>query len=334
MPGLDGVSKFFGFLINSLVWIVPIAFFLWCKAANPHPKLPMLTGVIGKQRTGKTHYALEMALQLANDYHKTITCNFVVNKKAIKEYCRLRGLKWFEKYGRIRYVSLQRNGKPDPSRLPLMLRHHNAVIILDEAGWFINSRNWAQVPAEFTGDTNQLGKNKQFVICIFHFLEQVDKQLRLSFQRWIVVKGDSKFSRKLNGSELIYRECFHFESDKFHFWAEDRKLQVNYLRTSLMARAIDRAFIPGARWLAALSGLGASIAYVLDFYRGLPVAAPAPARSRHDLLFWAFQSFSKPGDAAIQGKKKQVSYQRLPGAAAVQSSGSIADLLSRFGKAV
>lgn len=250
--------------------------------------LPQLQLILGEFGSGKSLWLLEKGLYLANRYRKGIICNFPINKNALRAYCRARGYRWVE------YLSRQRRGI---RYLPIvcaadmykLLDVRSCVILLDEAGVFLNARSWSKVPEGFLGSLVQLRKDFNIFLLAAHYLEQVDKQVRENCQLFTLCRGVSVPGG--NGEpRLIFRHRFEFKPAKFHRWEENPQWRDNFLRTFLAAsrRVLFSPVFP--------------VSFRLTIERGVWVV---PSALSH--LFNCFDSFSR-----LDRLKKPLKYYQYP----------------------
>lgn len=195
--------------------------------------VPHLNLIIGEFGSGKSLRLLEIGLETCERYRKGLTTNFPINKQELKKYCYIKGYKWclqLIKYEKIKFVSITNS-----SQLPKILERRNTVVLIDEAGIFLNSRSWLSVPKDFLAALVQIRHDGIFIFFAAHFIEQVDKQVRETCQRVIICKASTKYSKKLQNDRIIFRWWHEFKPASFYRWLENPQNQTNFLRTWFLA---------------------------------------------------------------------------------------------------
>lgn len=177
-----------------------------------------LIAVTGPFGSGKSLAALETAITLCDKFHKSLVVNFDVDPKAIRLYSRAIGKKWFASSGRIIRVSPSKDG------LNILFARQHTVCVFDEGGVFTNSRSWSSLDKGFLENLFQIRKLDIHLLVIFQFQEQVDKQIRLAFQHWIVCKSAGMYSRKLQAPRIYQRLILHYNPEKF--WRLDKDVRA------------------------------------------------------------------------------------------------------------
>lgn len=174
--------------------------------------LPNLTAIVGQFGTGKSLYLLEVGLRIANLFKKKLVVNFPVDVKEVKKFCYAANLNWFYACGRI----VQLNWGIDSfEKLPRLFDSGASVICFDEAGILINARNWRYHSQEFFENLNQLRSKNVHLILAFHFLDQVDKHLRLVVQHWIYCRSVTRPEPGWTIPKLKWRGAYHYDAESF-----------------------------------------------------------------------------------------------------------------------
>ena len=181
-----------------------------------------VVGITGPFGSGKSLYAMQLAIKYAEKARKPIYCNFPVNIVELRKYARRRGYHWVASCARIAYVELFDD-------LNLLWKYRDCVFVFDEGGVFANSRSFKSMPKEFLKNLFQVRKLNVHLLIVFQFYEQVDKQIRLVFQHWVRCKSISVYDKKLGAPRLLVRYAFHYTPEKFLRLEEDTKARGNMI---------------------------------------------------------------------------------------------------------
>ena len=206
-----------------------------------------LIGITGAFGSGKSLFALEYGLSLANKYKKKLVVNFDVDDKYIRLYCKRMGFNWFLKCGRIVRIFIY-DDLMSLWRIPHRGGHSlntDSVTIFDEGGVSINSRSWSSVPKDFNRYLFQIRKLNVHMLLIFQFQDQIDKQMRQVVQRWIICKSSSLYDLRLKKPRIFSRLVLWYDADRFDrlqgnsqarsnivmpfFWAESWEVSLFFL---------------------------------------------------------------------------------------------------------
>lgn len=203
-------------------------------------------GITGRFGSGKSLYAVEWGLELANRFQKNLVVNFPLDQKAVKLYCKAKGLKWFLRCGRVIQIDVYNDllelfHIPNRSGSGFTL-NRNSVTIFDEGGIAANSRSWASISKEFYKYLFQLRKLDVHLLLIFQFEEQVDKQFRLTIQRWCVCKSSGFYDKKLRKPRILSRLVYHYDPEKFLRLQENHQARGNMILPWLWSETVHFAF--------------------------------------------------------------------------------------------
>jgi hypothetical protein len=155
-----------------------------------------IIGIMGDFGTGKTLSMVEQGLKVANHRKRRIVANFACNYKYLKEYCKLK------KYDNILWRHIQIESEEDLLKL---ISCRNAVILLDEAGLEMFSRNFKhQGRSNILHEMFQIRKSRSIIIFSCQYIDQVDKQMKDNTQLWIYCKGFQKNEVLYTRSQLAY----------------------------------------------------------------------------------------------------------------------------------
>lgn len=200
--------------------------------------------IVGEFGSGKSLFAVEHCLALAERYRKAIVTNFSFDIPQLLRYCEMKGYTWIPKLVRWRRIIVH------PCRscaeLDAALSYRNSIILIDEAGIFLNARSWSRVSQDFLSSLVQCRKDGNFLIFVCHFLEQVDKQLRENVQEFIECRALTIYDRRLKNDRILIRWRHHFKPRRYHQWIENMQARNNMFLTWLMAdfSPIPQLYIP------------------------------------------------------------------------------------------
>lgn len=181
-----------------------------------------ITGVCGSPSnpigSGKTWVGLAIALQLAEQLKYDVVANFALEARELAYYFQMCGYKHL-------YLKLIKNEgiyvkpicSPDGRHLELenWMDRSRTIYILDEAGVFLNSRNFRNVSMQFLSDLAQIRHDGRRLIHIEQFYDQVDKQLRSLTSSYIQADCQCKFCPVLDGPKIILKSYRLYETRKF-----------------------------------------------------------------------------------------------------------------------
>ena len=181
-----------------------------------------ISGVTGRFGSGKSLYAVELAIFYAERTRKPIVFNFAVNIRALRDYARAMGFSWVANHAEIHVVELF----GDINRV---WSYRNSVAVVDELGIFANARAWGSLPKEFLRNLVQVRKLDIHLILIFQYIDQVDKQIRQNIQHWIMCRSSSVYSIELRAPRMLSRIAYHYDSEKFYRLMEDTRARGNII---------------------------------------------------------------------------------------------------------
>ncbi len=205
-------------------------------------QVPNLTAIIGEFGSGKSLYSLELGLYLANKYHKRIATNMLLDYEALIIYCRSQNYRWLVLNRPFYYY-----GNLEPSSL---LDFRNSVVICDEAGSLFHARFWKNTSKDFLIKLSQIRKLNIHLILTYQYVEQIDKTFREQTQHFVFCYAETKYSKKLNLPQLLFRSRYHFNRRRFEQYETDLPFRHHPLKPKLAALnyGID---LPPLAWLMA-----------------------------------------------------------------------------------
>ena len=185
-----------------------------------------ITAFTGKIRSGKSLGQLHHALRECNLKRRTLVTNFNLDVSALIKYCAMAKYSWLGHHiGRGQYYIFDANTK-----LSEILSIPESVVCLDEAGIFLNARNWQSTSKQLLVDLCQSGKDGVDLIYTAQFLEQVDSQFRQLTQYYVHAAGFTKWSRSLRRPALVWKRYFYFDAEDYLTWSSS-SFRSNYFAT-------------------------------------------------------------------------------------------------------
>jgi hypothetical protein len=233
-----------------------------------------IIGIFGAIGSGKSHSQLKYGLMYADKREKQIVANFALNVKEVYRYACLPA--YLDSFlGSFRYElhkliyvlssSFKKAIGKKPKKftfkpmLPFLkeqiekgrgiswiinpenlqdLMIPESVVLLDEAGIFLNAREFAKTPKELLSDLAQSRKDGVDLIYCAQFDEQIDKQLRLLTQFFWYCSGMTFWNKKMRRPELKFKNVHIFDAATFKEWYYNPKARTNGIKTRF-AYAID-----------------------------------------------------------------------------------------------
>ena len=227
-----------------------------------------IIGVAGAIGSGKSFTQLKHGLKYVEDRQKQIVTNFPINIDELrkyaslpKEYQSIRGYFIYESRKLIyallfnlskvfsfikkpkkprltpQYPWVKRlceNGGviqiPAPEYLEALLIPES-VVLLDEAGILLNSREFAKTSKQLLADLAQSRKDGCDLIWCAQFDEQVDRQLRMLTQFWIHCESLSVFDKKMRRPKLLYKVIYWFRCSDYQEWKNNPRDRGNPFKT-------------------------------------------------------------------------------------------------------
>jgi hypothetical protein len=241
-------------------------------------------GITGPFGSGKSLYAVQMAVKYADKFKKKLVFNFPVNEKAIREYARVRGFKWVAGPCRIITIEVWDN-------LMDIWKYTNSVLVFDEAGIFTNSRAWASTPTEFLRNLFQVRKLNVHLIMVFQFESQIDKQMRLVCQQWARCKSWGYYSERLEMPRITGRFVWHYSPEKFDRLMENAQARGNIVLPWLWSNFFYWRFLIINQLYARLCWLLQELLFVLVYVTtNKQIKRGHSGQALEDYLFQIFKS--------------------------------------------
>lgn len=199
-------------------------------------------GICGDIGSGKSFYQLRFALDMCNKRQKRLLTNFGLNVPEIKKYAAMMGygwVMWLCEQGQIATVNLGESADAGAKKpLSYFLNpelYSDSIALLDEAGIFLNSRDYSKTPKSLLQDLAQSRKSGIDLIYCSQNDKQVDLQFRMLTQFFVHCAGLSKYDRAMKRPKLHWKCYYHFTSSQYWMWAENHKVRSNPLRSALAA---------------------------------------------------------------------------------------------------
>lgn len=186
-----------------------------------------IIGITGEIGAGKSLEQLRFSLELCQKRHRKLVTNFALNLTAVKKYGQLTKqpwVTWLADNNQIACVDTIAN-------LPELLKDRkNCVIALDEAGIFLNARDFAKTPKSLLMDLAQSRKCGNDLIWAAQFDDQVDKQFRKLTQFFIFATGFSVHDEKLGIPRLKLKQYWHFKPTQYWHCQTNMKIMNSFIR--------------------------------------------------------------------------------------------------------
>lgn len=178
-----------------------------------------ITAIFGPIGAGKSWLQLEYALRTCEKKKKKLVSNFFLNLDALYRYCCIRNYRYIiseviDKCGII-YINSNQS-------LASLLSIPQSVVCLDEAGVFLNSRQFQSTPKQLLNDLCQSRKDGVDLIYAAQFTKQVDAQIRSLTQFVYHCKGNTIYNYREGRPELVIKNFHLFEAEVYDQWITSR----------------------------------------------------------------------------------------------------------------
>ncbi len=186
----------------------------------------MIHGIAGSIGSGKSHLQLKIALEMMNLKEKQLVTNFPLDREGLKEYAKFKKYNWLLKclrYGGV--TEMHAPKKLEELFLP------ESIVCLDEAGIFLNSREFQKTSKTLLADLCQSRKFGTDLIWCSQFLEQVDNQFRMLTQYWTHAQSMTIYDKKSRRPKLWWKRYYWMDSASYYNWNSSSKTKMNHLRT-------------------------------------------------------------------------------------------------------
>lgn len=198
-----------------------------------------IIGISGAIGSGKSFTQMKVALEYCERKQKQLVTNFQVSPQALYNYCVLKKYEFCKKMvlsGKLTWIVNPRKRVKTkygteirPSIEALMIPE--SVVCLDEAGIFLNAREFARTSTELLADLCQSRKQGTDLVWAAQFDEQVDKQFRMLTQYWIHCDSVSMYSKKLRRPALFWKKIYWFKAYDYNYWQSNVKDRSSHFKT-------------------------------------------------------------------------------------------------------
>lgn len=107
----------------------------------------------------------------------------------------------------------------------------DAVVLLDEAGIFLNSRDFKNTSKQLLYDLAQSRKSGTDLFWTAQYCDQVDRFLRELTQLYYHCEGTTIFSKKLKRPRMILKRVYWFKAGIYYQWLSNIQHRNNYFKT-------------------------------------------------------------------------------------------------------
>lgn len=201
-----------------------------------------ITGICGEIGSGKSLYQLGFALEQCNQKHKKLVCNFPINLHALKLYAvaaKMPYLIWMADNNQVACI-------PSLNSLTELFIYPDSIVCLDEAGIFLNSREFSKTPKSLLSDMAQSRKAGIDLVYASQFDDQVDRQFRLLTQYFVHCDALTKYDKTTRRPRLHWKYYSHFKASAYWRWTTDNKARCSAIRTYMAAFQTTWGFLTKA----------------------------------------------------------------------------------------
>ena len=171
--------------------------------------------ILGTFGAGKTLYLLESGIDFACYYRKKIACNFWVNEVELRKFARKYNKPWLS-ICRIKHsLSIHE-----------LLQEHNSILLMDEAGLELFSRNWKNRTRLELDALLRIRHYKNKLLYVAQRFDDIDIKFRNHTQLICWVRG---FQLPKDPPELVCRFVIFFKKDKFNVFMEKDSNQTKLI---------------------------------------------------------------------------------------------------------
>jgi hypothetical protein len=186
----------------------------------------MIHGIAGSIGSGKSHLQLKIALEMCEQKEKQLVTNFPLNREGLKEYSIFKNYKWI--------LKLLKNGGISEIHAPKKLEDlffPESVVCLDEAGIFLNSREFQKTSKKLLADLCQSRKFGTDLVWCSQFLEQVDNQFRMLTQFWTHANSLTVYDKEFRRPRLFWKRYYWMDSDNYYQWNSNKSARTSHIKT-------------------------------------------------------------------------------------------------------
>lgn len=182
-----------------------------------------ITGILGLPGTGKSFVALMAGFEMAEELRLGVVTNFTLDAKVLYQYFLSSGYIWLLSQ-LIHGNGVRVRSCADGQYLTLtdFMQETKTLYIIDEAGVYLNSRNFKNIPLDFLSNLAQIRHDCRRLFWISQYREQVDKTLRELTASYIEADCPTRYSRRLGNTELVGKSYKVFTAKNYD--AYERKI--------------------------------------------------------------------------------------------------------------
>ncbi len=193
----------------------------------------------GRQGAGKTLQMIKDAIRLACERRRGIVGNLWLKPEGFYRYGVKYKLDWLKRIadeGQI--ITL-----PSEADLDLLFRYPYSVVLFDEAGAKMFTRNFQSNSKNMIEQGVQLRKNYCTLLWSAQYETQTDKFLRATVERCCWCSGISKFDWRTQKDYLYWRSARYFNAREFWVWCDDERLRMHPVQTALKSIKHDSGMV-------------------------------------------------------------------------------------------
>lgn len=201
-----------------------------------------IIAICGKIGSGKSLKQLDYGLEQCNKKLKRLVTNFALNKKELRKFASMKKYGWLSHIidtNQIACIDASNN-------IEELLIYPNSVVLLDEAGIFLNSREFGKTSKKLLMDLAQSRKFGCDLIYAAQFDEQVDKQMRMLTQYFIHAAGVTSYCQKMRRPALQWKTYWHFDADAYFQWSSNSRKRGSFFRTWFDSFKLEQGFLTAA----------------------------------------------------------------------------------------
>lgn len=177
--------------------------------------IPGICGIFGNQGSGKSFSAIKVVCAYANQIQFDICFNFQVDFYQLYLYCIYNDYQWLAH--RIYHNKCRSKYCED---LETFFDLPKTIYVMDEAGVYINSRNFKKTTDGFLETIAQVRHDGKIFWYIAQYYEMVDKVLRDLSSSFIHVDSSLRFNKKLGNSEILWQRIYLFSQRNYRIYLE------------------------------------------------------------------------------------------------------------------
>lgn len=186
-----------------------------------------ITAVCGDIGSGKSFKQLHYGLQQCNHKRKRLVTNFGLNMRQLRIYAGMMGYGWLAHIIDTQQITVL----DSVQSLSDVVSVPNSVSLLDEAGIFLNTREFSKTPKSLLMDLAQSRKFGCDLVYCAQFDDQVDKQFRMLTQYFVQCQAATMYDKVLRRPRMVWKNYFIFTADSYHVWAGNHQVRGNFFKS-------------------------------------------------------------------------------------------------------